>query len=85
MFEYQIGGSLSVNNPTYVDRAADTELYKALLNRSFCYVLTSRQMGKSSLRVQTRHRLESEGQGPLLDQKYAHRRDHRVLVFVFDS
>ncbi len=63
MFEYQIGDSLSVNNPTYVDRAADTELYKALLNRSFCYVLTSRQMGKSSLRVQTRHRLESEGQG----------------------
>lgn len=63
MFEYQIGGSLSVNSPTYVDRAADTDLYQALLNRAFCYILTSRQMGKSSLRVQTRHRLESEGQG----------------------
>ena len=63
MYEYQVGGSLSVNHPTYIDRAADSLLYKALLNRSFCYVLTSRQMGKSSLRLRTRYRLEASEQG----------------------
>lgn len=63
MYEYQVGGSLSVDNPTYVERAADNLLYRGLLNRNFCYVLTSRQMGKSSLRLRMRYRLEAAGQG----------------------
>lgn len=63
MYEYQVGGSLAVSNPTYIERQADHDLYTALLNGELCYVLTSRQMGKSSLRLRTRYRLESSGQG----------------------
>lgn len=62
-FEYQVGGSLAINNPTYIERQADRELYSALLRGELCYVLTSRQMGKSSLRLRTRHRIHSGGQG----------------------
>lgn len=63
MLEYQVGGSLAINNPTYIERQADHDLYKALLQGELCYILTSRQMGKSSLRLRTRHRIHSSGNG----------------------
>jgi WD40 repeat protein len=58
---YKVGGSLDYQNPSYVVRQADSDLYEGLKNGDFCYVLNSRQMGKSSLRVRTMKRLQGEG------------------------
>lgn len=55
------GGTLRPDAPCYVERRADTELYEGLVDGQFSYVLTSRQMGKSSLMVRTVSRLRAEG------------------------
>ena len=61
MGTYYIGGTLPLNSKSYVTRAADEELYQQVRKGEFCYVLNSRQMGKSSLRVRTMHRLQEDG------------------------
>jgi len=58
---YQVGGSLGESASTYVVRQADSQLYEGLKTGKFCYLLNCRQMGKSSLRVQTMARLKKEG------------------------
>ncbi|MDJ0659686.1 MAG: AAA-like domain-containing protein [Crocosphaera sp.] len=60
-YEYQVGGSLRINAPSYVVRHGDSQLYQALLKGEFSYVLNTRQMGKSSLRVRIKNRLQKEG------------------------
>ena len=57
------GGNLRVDAPCYVPRQADHDLLEGLLRGEFCYVLTSRQMGKSSLMVRTAQRLRGRGRG----------------------
>jgi hypothetical protein len=46
---------------SYIVRKADEELYRLLLSGEFCYILTTRQMGKSSLMARTAERLSQEG------------------------
>jgi tetratricopeptide (TPR) repeat protein len=55
------GGTMKPDDPSYVKRRADDELFEALSRGEFCYVLTSRQMGKSSLMVRTAGRLREAG------------------------
>ena len=59
--DYQVGGALPLEATNYVVRAADQELYQGLRGMRFCYVLNSRQMGKSSLLVRTMKRLQDQG------------------------
>jgi GAF domain-containing protein len=60
-FEYQVGGCLTTDAPTYVIRQADIDLDRSLKAGHFCYILNSRHMGKSSLRVRATNRLQAEG------------------------
>src|SRR5258706_9767580 len=55
------GGTLRHDAPSYVERQADSHLLEGLKQREFCYVLTARQMGKSSLMLRTANRLRHDG------------------------
>ncbi len=60
-FTYQVGGCLTLDAPSYAIRQADLELYQYLQQGHYCYILNSRHMGKSSLRVRIMERLQTEG------------------------
>jgi hypothetical protein len=65
---YQVGGALSQDVSSYVIRDSDLQLLEALQAGKFCYVLNSRQMGKSSLMVRTLAQLQESGwKGIILD------------------
>ena len=55
------GGTLRASAPSYVLRPADEELFEMAVQGAFCYVLTPRQMGKSSLMIRTAKRLGEQG------------------------
>jgi hypothetical protein len=60
------GGTLHPDARSYVKRPADDELFELALAGKFCYVLTPRQMGKSSLMVRTAHRLQEQEVSPAI-------------------
>ncbi|HKP12140.1 MAG TPA: AAA-like domain-containing protein, partial [Blastocatellia bacterium] len=58
---YVVGGTMRHDSPSYVERRADRELFRALRRAEYCHVLTARQMGKSSLMLRTAFRLRQAG------------------------
>jgi len=60
------GGTLRRDAACYVARQADQELLSGLRQGKFCYVLTARQMGKSSLMVRAAAQLRNEDCGVVI-------------------
>lgn len=56
-----VSGTLPLTSQSYVERQADRDLLMALREGEYCFVLNSRQMGKSSLSIRTMARLTEEG------------------------
>ncbi len=63
---YTVGGTVQASGGIYIERKADQELFKLCREGAFAYVLTSRQVGKSSLMVRTAEQLEKEGVRPVI-------------------
>ena len=63
---YVAGGTVQAGEGVYVERAADEVLLRLCRVGAFAYVLTSRQMGKSSLMVRTAERLIDKGIRPVI-------------------
>ncbi len=60
---FVVGGTMRPDAPSYIEREADRELFERVLAGDFCYVLTPRQMGKSSLMARTAKRLQAQSVG----------------------
>lgn len=58
---FVVGGPLKAKALSYVERPADNELFDRAMASKFAYVLTCRQMGKSSLMNRTAQRLKENG------------------------
>jgi AAA-like domain len=72
---YQVGGTMRADAPSYVQRQADHDLLAHTAAGDFCYVLTPRQMGKSSLVIRTAAQLRKKRIRSVmmdLQQKTAH-------------
>ncbi|MBB6050739.1 AAA-like domain-containing protein [Armatimonas rosea] len=60
------GGALGVNAPSYVVRQADSQLLTALECGELCYLLDTRQVGKTSLLARCGHQLRQQGHTTVL-------------------
>src|SRR5882724_6753815 len=58
---YTVGGTVQASGGLYLLRKVDEELLALCRDGTFAYILTSRQMGKSSLMVRTAERLAEVG------------------------
>jgi hypothetical protein len=58
---YTVGGTVQAGGGLYIPRKADEDLLALCRAGIFAYVLTSRQVGKSSLMVKTAERLYQRG------------------------
>jgi hypothetical protein len=65
-FTFVAGGTVQAGGGVYLPRRADDELLKHCRAGDFTYVLTSRQMGKSSLMIHTAERLAADGVLPVI-------------------
>ncbi len=57
---YTVGGTVQAGGGIYIKRKADDELLHHCRANEFAFILSSRQVGKSSLMVRTAHQLETE-------------------------
>lgn len=60
-FRYHYSGAVSANSPFYITRDSDYQFYETLKNHKYCCVLNARQMGKTSLLVRTKRKLQNDG------------------------
>jgi WD40 repeat protein len=58
---YTIGGTVQAGGGRYIVRRADDDLLALCRERAFAYILSARQLGKSSLLLHTAERLADEG------------------------
>ncbi|MFY1829330.1 AAA-like domain-containing protein, partial [Myxococcus fulvus] len=58
---YTVGGTVQAGGGVYLERRADPEMLALCRAGTFAFVLTARQMGKSSLMVRTAEELFDEG------------------------
>jgi WD40 repeat protein len=58
---YTVGGTVQAGRGFYLERQADHDLLQLCQRAEFAYILSARQMGKSSLMVRTAERLAAEG------------------------
>ncbi|MGB0560286.1 MAG: AAA-like domain-containing protein, partial [Spirulinaceae cyanobacterium] len=63
---YTVGGTVQAGSGVYLPRQADEELLVFCRESIFAYVLTPRQLGKSSLMVRTAEQLRAEGIVPVV-------------------
>ncbi len=63
---YTVGGTILPDQGIYIERQADSDLLAACRAMEYAYVLTARQLGKSSLMVRTAASLREEGVAPII-------------------
>ena len=65
-FMFVAGGAVQAGGGIYLERDADRELLQHCLAGDFTYILTSRQMGKSSLMYRAAEQLADSGARPII-------------------